>query len=127
MSVDIRKIFYNLKINKIFNLSKRVDSVLVVDLGSNLKILSVDLKGEIKVSALKIVKLPEDKKEEITLSALRNFIQENNISHKNAILRPALKSWFIKRLQLPAMPYRDLPEAIKWQLKKKKWLLIYLK
>lgn len=108
-----------MKIKNIFDMfNKKIDAVIVVDIGSNLKLINVELRPEVKISALKVIKLANDKKEEIILNALRNFIQENNIQHKNAILRPLLKSVFIKRLQLPAMPYAELPEAIKWQLKK---------
>ena len=99
------------------SLSKKIGSVIVVDISSKLTLLNVELKGRIKVSALKSVELTENKEDEIVLKSIQGFIQENNIRHKNAILRPSLDSLLIKRIQLPAVPENELPEAIKWQLK----------
>lgn len=97
--------------------SKKAAAVLVVDIGSDLKLLNVQLKDGIKVSSVKIVGLAKEKKEEIILNSLRNFIQANNILHKNAVLKPCLPSLFIKRIRLPAIPEAELSEAIKLQIR----------
>ena len=95
----------------------RVDSAIVVDVGSKLTLLNVELKGNIEVSALKTVELDVNKRNEIILKSLRDFIQENSILSKYAILKPALSSLLIKRIQMPAVSDSELEGAIKWQLK----------
>lgn len=104
-------------IKKIFDLRKKINSVIVVDISSKLKLLGVELSPNIVVSASKIIDLPKEATEEIIVTTLRNFIKENNIKHKNVILGLALDAFQIKRLNLPVMPERELPEAIKWQIK----------
>ena len=95
----------------------KINSVIVIDIDSKLTLLDVDIRANAKIKVSKVVDLPKDKEDEIVLKSLQDFIQENNIVHKNAILRPSLDSLLIKRIQLPAMPENELPEAIKWQLK----------
>jgi len=120
-NANIRDIFNNFDIKKLLNFSKKAEQVLVVDIGSKLTLIDVGIKREINVNALKVVEtrliasLPE--KNEIILKSLRDFITENNIQHKNAILKPYLNSVLIKRMQLPAVPHSELLDAIKWQLK----------
>jgi len=97
--------------------SPKINSLIVVDIGASLKLLNIELKAEVKVTALKTVELPADKKQEAIFTALQNFLRENNIPHKNAILKPLLNSVFAKRLKLPAMPRAELRDAIKLQLK----------
>lgn len=97
--------------------SKKISSVIIIDLSSNLKILQVDLKGTPKINAIKISDLPVEKKEEFVLSSLKGFIKENNIEHKNAILSPTLKTFTIKRLQLPVVPKKEIIQTIKWLVK----------
>ena len=97
--------------------SKKIETILIVDVSSDLKLLNVDLKDGNKISAIKIAELKADKKEGIILEALSNFIRENNIQHKNAILCPALSSYLIKRLQMPAVPDEELPQTLIWQVK----------
>jgi len=114
-NLDTKKVFNN--IEKLLSFSKGVDSVVIVDISSKLTLLHLGLKGQIRLEALKVTELADDKRDEIILKALGDFIRENNIQHKNAILKPSLKSLLIKRIQLPAVPDAELPEAIKWQLK----------
>ncbi|MFC1674543.1 pilus assembly protein PilM [Candidatus Omnitrophota bacterium] len=106
-----------LKLNAFKFGAKKADALIIVDIGSSLRLVNVELNGEIKVTAAKTVKLPPDKKEESVLAALRSFIQENKIEHKNAILKPSLKSALIKRLTMHLVPREELLEAVKWQLK----------
>jgi type IV pilus assembly protein PilM len=95
----------------------QIDELLAVDIGPDLKLLDITLRPQPRVNALKVIPLGADKKEEAVLTALRQFIRENNVSHKNAILKPDLSLVFAKRLKLPAMGRAELLEAIKWQLK----------
>jgi type IV pilus assembly protein PilM len=103
------------KLSAIF--AQKVNAVTVVEIGVDLKLLNVEIRPEVKVTALKIVELAADKRNEIILAALRSFLQENNILHRNAILKPSLNVIFTKRLQLPAMPRAELRDAIKLKLK----------
>ncbi len=103
------------RVQNIFN--KKVDAVIVVDIGSKLTLLNIELRPQIKISALKTFHLVKHQRDKIILNALTNFIQENRILHKNVILEPYLESLLIKRIQLPAIPEAELLEAIKWQLK----------
>ena len=98
-------------------MANRNNSVIVIDIGSKLTLLNVELKGRIKISAFKSVDLPKEKNQEVVLKAMQDFISANNIRQKNAILRPTLSSLFIKRLQMSAVPDKELAEAIKWQIK----------
>lgn len=105
-------------IGKILNFSKKVDSAIVVSIESDLTLLNIEFKAEIpKVKALKIVKLKAASKDQDILSAITTFIEENNIRHNKAILATSFNSLLIKRLQLPAVPPKELLEAIKWQVK----------
>jgi len=98
-------------------LPKRIDAVLVVGLGSGLTLINVEFKPEIKVTAIKNYPVSNEIRDENIAQAISNFVQENNIQHKNAILNLATSSVFVKRIQLPAMPDSELPEAIAWQIK----------
>ncbi len=105
-------------INNLANiLTKKVDSLIIVDISSALTLMNVELKAEPRINAIKTFALPPDKKNEAISGALQDFLRENNIPHKNAILKPLLTSIFSKRLKLPAMPRAELLDAIKWQLK----------
>ena len=93
------------------------NSVIVVDIAGELALLNVDLHPKLKITASKIISLPKDKRDKVVLESLSNFIRENSILHKNAILKPSLDSLFIKRLRLPNIPEAELSEAVKWQVK----------
>ncbi|MDD5005481.1 MAG: pilus assembly protein PilM [Candidatus Omnitrophica bacterium] len=93
------------------------ESVIIVDISPKLTLFNVDFRDEIKITSLKIVELTKDRQDEIVLNSLRQFIAENNITHKNVILRPSLNSLLIKRIQILAVPDRELSEAIKWHIK----------
>lgn len=112
-NISLKEIINNIRAN-IF--SKKIDSLLVIDLNSGIKLISVELKGEIKIIAFKSISGNEIKQEEI-VKIISDFTKENDILHKNALLIPRLKSLLIKRLKLPAIPEAELPDAIKWQLK----------
>ena len=108
----------NQKIGKLFNIfKKRVDPRIVIDIGTSLTLLDIELSGEPVIHSLKVIPLNEAKREETILNSLRDFIRKNKIQHSNAILGLSLKSLLIKRIQLPAIPQSELAEAIKWQLK----------
>ncbi len=70
-----------------------------------------------KITALNIFELSGDKREEKIKDSIRSFIKENGIQHQNCVLSPSLSFLIIKRLQLPAVPDKELLEAIKWQIK----------
>lgn len=110
MKAEFEKILANL-------FSKKITSIIVVDISSELKLFNVELNGQPKITAIKTTVLPTDKKDEAIIESLRSFIKENNIHHNNAILSPALKSFLIKRLQLPAVPKQELPQTLRWQVK----------
>ncbi len=97
--------------------SRQVDSIVVVDTTSNLKLIDVELKGEIRINALKIVEFGNAKREDLIASSLQDFLKKNNIQRKNAILLPLLSQLYVKRIQLPAVSEAELIEAAKWQLK----------
>ena len=96
---------------------EKPNSVIVVDIAGELALLNVDLHPKLKITASKIISLPKDKRDKVVLESLSNFIRENSILHKNAILKPSLDSLFIKRLRLPNIPEAELSEAVKWQVK----------
>lgn len=96
---------------------KHIDSVIVVDFSSGLKILEVEIKAEIKVSALKVLNIPSEEKEDFINSSISDFLKEAKSPHKKAILCPALKSLLIKRIQLTGVPEAELLEAVKWRIK----------
>ncbi|MFH1354975.1 MAG: hypothetical protein ABIH19_02370 [Candidatus Omnitrophota bacterium] len=111
------KIFKKIDLERIFGLVQRVDSVIVLDINSKIRLLHLNFLGQLKVEALKIVELPKEKKEETITAALADFIRENKIQHKNVIIKPHLNSLLIKRIQLPIVPEKELLEAVKWQIK----------
>ncbi|MDI6759006.1 MAG: pilus assembly protein PilM [Candidatus Omnitrophota bacterium] len=88
-----------------------------IDISSNLKLLNIEFKEGIKLTALNIIKLSKENREEEIINSIRSFIKENNIRHKEVVLSPALGSLIIKRIQLPVLPEKELLEAIKWRLK----------
>lgn len=119
-SLDFKQILAKIKSQRgVFTnlLSKRVDSVLVIEISDKLVIFSVDIKNEPKINAFKSVPLSKDKKDETIITAIGDFIKENNIGHKHAIFNPLLESAVIKRITIPAVPDSELAEAIKWQIK----------
>jgi type IV pilus assembly protein PilM len=94
------------------------NSVLIIDVGSKLTMLNAVVNGHIKINALRTINLaPEKNIDEFFVNSVHSFVKENNIKHKNAVIRPSLSSLFIKRLQLSAVPDKELAEAIKWQVK----------
>lgn len=97
--------------------SKKVDSFLVIEIGSKLTILSVSVKNGLKINAFKSIPLLKEKRDESILAAIKDFIRENKIEHKKAILNPSLESVVIKRIQIAAVPDSELLDAIKWQIK----------
>ncbi|MCX5701197.1 MAG: pilus assembly protein PilM [Candidatus Omnitrophica bacterium] len=99
------------------SLIKKDSSVVVVDFSSGLKLFNIQLKPEVKISFSKFIALSSDSKHEDIIEAIKTFLQEQNIQHKKAVLNPSLNSLIIKRFSLPAMPYSELTEAIKWNLK----------
>ncbi len=103
------------KITHLF--SKKIESLIIVDLSSQLKLLNLDLKDKPSVAALKIYDLPPDKKEQYILDSLAGFIKENNILVKSAVLIPDLPSLFIRGIQLPITPEAELAKTIQWQIK----------
>jgi type IV pilus assembly protein PilM len=107
-----------LNLSKIISyFARQENSILIVDLSSGLKLLNIDIKPEAKITFFKSFTLQGKNKGEEVVNAIKFFIQEQNIQSKNAILNPPLDSLIMKRLQLPAMPYIELADAIKWQLK----------
>jgi len=105
-------------VGKILNLSKKVSSAIVVGIEADLTLLNIEFKAELpEIKALKVVKLREANKDQDIIGAVTAFIEDNNIQHNNAILATSFNSLLIKRLQLPAVPPKELLEAIKWQLK----------
>ncbi|MFH1441893.1 MAG: pilus assembly protein PilM [Candidatus Omnitrophota bacterium] len=121
--LNIQEIIQKFNIQGIFkniipkNISLKPASLLIIDLSSGIKMIDVELSGVIRVNALKVVNLPAENIEKNIQEAILNFIKENNITHKNAVLRPLLKTLVIKRLQLPVVPAAELPQVIKWQIK----------
>jgi len=99
------------------SLIKKEGSILVIDLSTGLKLLNIELKGVPKILTLKTPALNSSSSPEDIVVAIKAFIAENNIQQIKAILNPSLNSLVIKRFQLPAMPYSELSNAIKWQLK----------
>lgn len=96
----------------------KVDSLLVVDMGSNLKIVNVGFKQNISLTALNITELPkDDSRDKVIIETLKKFIRDNNIEHKSTILKPHLDALLIKHLKLPVMPKSELQDAVKWQIK----------
>lgn len=115
MNIENVLSFFKEKFGALFK--DKVDSVIVVDVGPKLTLLNVELRGDIEVSALKIVDLDANKRNEIILKSLQDFIQENSILSKYAILKPSLSSLLIKRIEMSTVPDNELEEAIKWQLR----------
>lgn len=99
------------------NISSKPASMLIIDLSSGIKMIDVDLRDVIRINALKTVNLPAENIEKNIQETILNFIKVNNITHKNVVLRPVLKTLVIKRLQLPVVPAAELSQAIKWQVK----------
>lgn len=97
--------------------AKQPNSLIVVDIGPKLKIIDLELSGEIKVNAFKVIQLGHEKKEETIVESLKNFLSENNVQHKDAILIPSLSRIYTKRIQLPNVPEDELLEAAKWKIK----------
>ncbi|MDD5291859.1 MAG: pilus assembly protein PilM, partial [Candidatus Omnitrophica bacterium] len=98
------------------------NSIIIIDIGSKLTLLNVELSGKIKVKALKVIdfnpsQAATNSKDGFIVNSLQGFLKENNIRHRNAIVKLSLNSLFIKRFQLPAVPDKELTEAIRWQIK----------
>jgi len=101
---------------------KKGNSIIIVSVSSKLALVNVELSGRIRVSAFKEINLnlPQlsvSNKDALIVSSIQSFLKENNIRHRNAVLKPDLDSLFIKRLQLPAVPDKELAEAIRWHIK----------
>lgn len=103
------------RISAIF--SKKIDSLIIVDISSGLELFSVTIQDGIKIDSFKAHELNLGVKDNLIVDALKSFIKVNNIQHKNAILVPSLNSIYIKRIQLPAVSDSELLEAAKWRLK----------
>ncbi|MFH1414391.1 MAG: pilus assembly protein PilM [Candidatus Omnitrophota bacterium] len=114
---NLFKISNKIDIKQILGFSKKVDSVMLVDIGSKLTMLNIQLGHQLKVNSMKSVEFTDDNRDEIIINSLQDFIQEHDIQHKNVILRPDLVSLQLKRIQLPAVPDKELLGAIKWELK----------
>ncbi|MEW6101244.1 MAG: pilus assembly protein PilM [Candidatus Omnitrophota bacterium] len=99
-------------------LMKKSSSLIVVDVSSGLKLMYVGLTAHPQVQALTITPIKNLLPQENSLNAIRDFLRTNQIQERGAILIPALGSIFSKRLLLPLMPESEIPEAIKWQIKK---------
>lgn len=97
--------------------SKKLDSVIIVDASSGLKLLNIELGSEVKVSALKTAEFTNEKKDRLLVVTLQDFARENNLQHREVILVPSLKYVSLKRIQIPLVPDTELPDAVKWQFK----------
>ncbi len=95
----------------------KVGSVIVVDVASDLKLIDLQVSGEIKINALQIIDFVSGNRDDTIVSSLRDFLKKNNIQHKNAVLIPFLKQLYVKRIQLPSVSDAELAEAVKWQVK----------
>lgn len=124
--MQITRLYFNKLRIKIFESLKDVFSkkpsskpvaVLIVDLSAGIRMIDVGFKEAIRVNAVKTAGLPAENREKAIQEAITDFIAENDITHKNVILRPALKTLLIKRLQMPVVPASELTQAIKWQIK----------
>ncbi len=122
-AMNLKEIFKKINFDQLkqsldkLNLSKKIDQVIIVDFGTKLTLINLELKAETKIKALKIIDLPLEQEDRIILGAISEFISENNIGHNQVIFRTDLDSLIIKRIQLPAVPEAELTEAIKWQIK----------
>lgn len=96
---------------------RKTTSFVLVAIGSDLKLLNIELEGPPRISAYKTLALPAEKKDQFVVDSLRGFIRENNIEHNNGMLIPSLKSLLVKRLQLPAVPEHELLQTLRWQIK----------
>ena len=94
-----------------------VNEVLIIDISDRVSLINIDLSSGMKVTALSTIPFADDKIKEINPGELNNFIQQNKIQHKNAIITLPLDVFLIKRIMLPALSDKELFEAIKWQLK----------
>jgi Tfp pilus assembly PilM family ATPase len=95
----------------------RPSSLLVVDLSSELKIVSVQVKPEVKITALKIAAIPEKGRDEAILGTLQDFLKGHPGHPQQVLLCPQPGSLFIRRLQITAVPDKELDQAVKWKLK----------
>jgi type IV pilus assembly protein PilM len=91
--------------------------VLVVDIGDKLSLINIGLSSGIKITALGTIPFSDDKTQEFNLAEFNNFIRQNKIQHKNAIIVLPLDAFFVKRLRLPLLSDKELFETIKWELK----------
>lgn len=105
------------KIVNLTKISEKSNSIIVVDLSTDLKLLNVVLRPEINVSAFGQFSLPKEGRDEAILKNIFDFCQRNNILHKDVVLIPHLSRLFVKRIQFPQMPESELVEAIKLQIK----------
>lgn len=96
---------------------KKADSISIVDIGSCLRLVNVGLINGPVIKAASIVSLPKENKNQAIRSSVHNFLKQNNITGRDAVLCPPLTSLFIKRIQLPSIPHQELQEALKWQIK----------
>ena len=103
--------------SKFLSRSKKIDQILVVDISKKLTLLNIEVKPKIRALAIEVIDLPEQDKDRAIIGELTRFIQKYQIQHTNAILKPSLDSYLIKRIQLPSVPEVELPETIKWKIK----------
>lgn len=97
-------------------LTKKPDTVIIVDLTSGLRLGNILLKGGIKTAGFEAAKL-DTKKDSAILDSIREFIHKNNLIPKNAILLPSLNSLYLKRIRIPFVPDNEIPQAVKWKIK----------
>lgn len=101
------------------------ETILILDLGSHtLKLAAAQInQAQLKIKKLIVIPLPEDLRNNFSLSssALTEFINKilikNNLSYLKTLICLSSARLEIKQLLLPAMDEKQLDSSIRWQAK----------
>lgn len=102
---------------------KRAKQILAIDIGASaLKLAVLDILGVhfrlLKTSLKEFPESTAQKKEEFIKSSIHEFLA-NDVLTKQAYLVLSDPYVEIKRIDIPGMPLKEIPEAVKWKIKDK--------
>jgi len=105
-------------------LKKQAKKIFAIDLDADINsLVYADIStAEIELLAWKVVDLfdmPAEEKEKYLLTAITNFLKENDISEREAYASINGPAVYFSRLMLPSIPSREIHGILNWQLKGK--------
>lgn len=92
--------------------------ILAIDIGSStLKMIEVTIGQRPSVSYSSVVPIGSEHNEADISNAIKKAIADNSLGSKSAVLTFSEESVAFRRVELPGMPQREIPGALKWKAK----------